>query len=284
MDAAFDWDELQLLNDIVAGGTLSAAARRRGVDQTTAARRLARLEARVGAPLFDRIGRRLVPAPVLAAALPQLAAMAAAAEDAGLAMRRNREEASGAVRISSLGLIHRALLAPALGDLARRHPRLVVDLVVEDRSVSFERREADLAVRLGRGPADDATIRRLGALAFALYRPAGVTPAGVVAYGRDQEELPEMAALAALRPDAPVLARSNRLDVLVEAAVATGAEAMLPEIVGDADPRLVPVDGTRGAARRDVYRLAHPARLKEPAVRAVAGWIDATLGRRLGRS
>ncbi len=30
---------------------------------------------------------------------------------------------------------------------------------------------ADLAVRLGRGPEDNATIRRLGRLAFALYRP-----------------------------------------------------------------------------------------------------------------
>ncbi len=282
MNAGLHWDELELLSEIISGGTLSEAARRLGVDQTTAARRLARIEKRLGAPLFDRIDRRMTPTPLLATIRPQLAAMASVAGEAGDRLQRSREEASGNVRVSSLGLIHRLLLAPALADLVADHPRLTVELVIEDRSVSFERREADLAVRLGRGPEDSATIRRLGSLPFALYRPANVeAPSGIVAYGLDQSELPEMAALAALRPNAPILARSNRLDVLAEAAIATGAEVMLPTLVGDADPRLIAMEGTRGSVRRDVFRLAHPERAREPAVRAVASWIDRTVSRRL---
>lgn len=282
MSAYLRWDDLELLHEILRGGTLSEAARRLGVDQTTAARRLARIEARLGAPLFDRIDRRLVPTPLLATIRSQLAAMASVAEDAGDRLRRSRKEASGNVRVSSLGIIHRLLLAPALGGLVAEHPRLTVELAIEDRSVSFERREADLAVRLGRGPEDSATIRRLGSLPFALYRPRDVEwTGGIVAYGADQADLPEMAALAALRPDAAVLVRSNRLDVLIETALATGAEVMMPTIAGDADGRLVEVGGTRGSAVRDVFRLAHPERAKEPAVRAVARWIDATVSRRL---
>jgi len=56
------------------------------------------------------------------------------------------------------------------------------------------------------------------------------------------------------------------------------------EVEGGAGGRLSEVAGTRGAAFRDVYRLAHPERGKEPAVRAVARWIDATVSRRLERS
>lgn len=279
------WDELELVAEIVAGGTLSEAARRLGVDQTTAARRLGRIEARLGAALFDRIDRRLRPTPLLRTILPQLSAMAAVAEEADDRLRQSRQEAAGSVRVSSLGLVHRHILAPALGNLAALHPDIEVDLTIEDRSVSFEDREADLAVRLGRGPEDNATIRRLGRLGFALYRPKeDVQPGTVVAYGQSYAELPEALALRVLRPEGRVIARSNRLDVLAEAAASAGAEIMLPTLMGDADDRFVEVAGTRGAAFRDVYRLAHPERSKKPSVRTVARWIDETVSRRLNKN
>lgn len=285
MGADLRWDELELVAEIVAGSTLSEAARRLGVDQTTAARRLSRIEARLGAALFDRIDRRLRPTPLLRTILPQLSAMAAVAEEAHRRLRQSREEAAGSVRVSSLGLIHKLILAPALGNLSALYPDIEVDLTIEDRSVSFEDREADLAVRLGRGPDDNATIRRLGRLGFALYRPReGSRSDTVVTYGQDYAELPEALALRVLRPNTRVVARSNRLDVLAEAAAATGAEVMLPTLMGDDDARFSQVAGTRGAAVRDVYRLAHPERGKAPSVRAVARWIDETVSRRLERS
>ncbi len=282
MNADLRWDELELVSEIVVGGTLSEAARQLGIDQTTAARRLNRIERRLGAALFDRIDRRLRPTPLLKTILPQLASMAAIAEEAGSRLRRLREEAAGTIRVSSVGLIHEKILAPTLGELAALHPNLEVELLTEERSVSFEEREADLAVRLGRGPEDNATIRRLGRLGFALYQPRdGAYPDRIVAYTQKFAEMPEAIALAALRPDARVIARSNHLGVLAEAAACTGAEVMLPTLMGDADGRLLEVAGTRGAAFRDVYRLAHPERGKTPAVRAVARWIDATVSRRL---
>lgn len=284
MNADIRWNDLELLSEIIAGGTLSEAARRLGVDQTTAARRLGRIEARLGSLLFDRIDRRLRPTPLLRTIQPQLTAMAAVAEETDNHLRRTREEAAGSVRVSSVGLIHQTILAPALGNLVAASPGIELDLMNEDRSVSFEGREADLAVRLGRGPEDNATIRRLGRLAFALYRPRTGTNAGaIVAYGREYAEMPEAIALSALRPDVRVAARSNHLDILVEAAASIGAEVMLPTLMGDADERFSEVEGTRGTAFRDVYRLAHPERAKAPAVRAVARWIDAEVSRRLDR-
>lgn len=285
MNADLRWDELELVSEIVIGGTLSEAARRLGVDQTTAARRLNRIETRLGAALFDRIDRRLRPTPLLKTILPQLASMAAIAEETGSHLRRLREEAAGTIRISSVGLVQETILAPALGDLAALHPDLEIELVTEERSVSFEEREADLAVRLGRGPEDNATIRRLGRLGFALYRPTeSAQPGSIVAYTQKFADMPEAIALSALRPDARVVARSNHLGVLAEAAASTGAEVMLPTLMGDVDGRFSEVAGTRGAAFRDVYRLAHPERSRMPAVRTVARWIDATVSHRLRTS
>ncbi len=52
---AESWSELELLERLISGRTLSAAARSLGVDQTTVSRRLAAFERRLGTRLFDRV-------------------------------------------------------------------------------------------------------------------------------------------------------------------------------------------------------------------------------------
>ncbi|MGL4975431.1 MAG: helix-turn-helix domain-containing protein, partial [Bosea sp. (in: a-proteobacteria)] len=53
MNADLEWADLQLLGLLAQAGTLSAAGRALGIDQTTASRRLARIEHRLGSQLFD---------------------------------------------------------------------------------------------------------------------------------------------------------------------------------------------------------------------------------------
>ncbi|WP_237152508.1 LysR family transcriptional regulator [Oryzibacter oryziterrae] len=276
MNADLNWDDLQLLGAMARAGTLSAAARTLGVDQTTAARRLARIEARMGEPLFDRINGRHVPTPLLNEALAPLAAMADAARLSEAALHRSRAEMRGTVRISSVGLIISDMLAPAIGSFTAEHPAVVLELMVEDQSVSFARREADISLRLGRGPDDLASIRKLGTLPFHLYRPsAGATAGRIVTYDDSLSATPEMQLLARLRPDAAVVARSNRLDVLIAAALATGAEVMLPDFIGQADPRFTAT--AADTSSREVFRLSHPDRARLAAVEAAIAWVDATI-------
>ncbi len=67
MDAEGGWADLELAQRIARAGTLSGAARALGVNQTTASRRLAALERRLGVALFDRVGGRLAPTSALGA-------------------------------------------------------------------------------------------------------------------------------------------------------------------------------------------------------------------------
>ena len=59
-----NWDDLRFLVTLGREGTLAAAARRLGVDQTTVARRLRALEACLGTPLFERLRGQLTPTPM----------------------------------------------------------------------------------------------------------------------------------------------------------------------------------------------------------------------------
>ncbi|WP_204276897.1 hypothetical protein, partial [Escherichia coli] len=60
--------------------------------------------------------------------------------------------------------------------------------------------------------------------------------------------LPEMQLLDRLRPKARVVLKSGQLEVLIAAAVALGGELMLPEPVGDGEPRLMRAEDTEAVA------------------------------------
>ncbi|MBN8940252.1 MAG: LysR family transcriptional regulator [Rhizobiales bacterium] len=271
------WDDLELLRRIVDAGTLTQAGRALGVDQTTAARRLARIERQLGMTLFDRIGGRLVATPVLAGAMEHLKAMAEAAHRSQAALRHTKAALDGRVRISSLSFVLTHVLAPMVGRLHDAHPLITLDFVSEARNVNFERREADISIRLARPTDEQAIARRLGAVRFRLYRAAGAAHAGapVVRYDDAFAHLPEMQLLDRLRPKARVVLKSGQLEVLIEAAVALGGELMLPEPVGDGEPRLMRAGDAEAVADRELFLLIHPDRRRADNVAAVVRWIEA---------
>ena len=63
MHASMDWNNLRFLLAVVREGSLRAAARRLGVDQSTLSRRIASLERNLGTRLFDRLPSGLAPTP-----------------------------------------------------------------------------------------------------------------------------------------------------------------------------------------------------------------------------
>jgi DNA-binding transcriptional LysR family regulator len=83
-------------------------------------------------------------------------------------------EQRGHVRVTSVGFVLAHALAPALGALAQDHPGVRVEFLAEDRNLNFERREADVAVRLGPSAEHSTRVRKLGEIGFRLRRPASV--------------------------------------------------------------------------------------------------------------
>ncbi|MGL4241163.1 MAG: LysR substrate-binding domain-containing protein, partial [Beijerinckiaceae bacterium] len=150
-----------------------------------------------------------------------------------------------------------------------------IAFIAEDRNASFERREADIAIRFA-GPEDPvALMTRLGSVTFRRYRAhsAAGDPAPIVRYADDLSHLPEMRLLDALRPGAQPVARTNRLDILKEAAASLAGEAMLPEQDGDRDGRFQRADPEATKAERPLFLLVHPDRRNAPSVSAVVDWI-----------
>lgn len=164
-----NWDDVRYFASFAASGSLSGAARALNVEHATIARRIAALEGELNLKLVDRRGRKLL----LTAAGARIAAisdkMEAGAEEILRHARSAASELSGQVTISAPPAFAAAMLAAPLATLRRRHPDLSVFVSSDVRTVSLERREADVAIRLSRPDHGDLTAVKLGEMPFRLY-------------------------------------------------------------------------------------------------------------------
>ena len=279
-----DWDALQLVAVLREEGSSAGAARRLGIDQTTASRRLARLEHDLGLPLFDRVERRLVARPITEGLAGDLAALAATVDRIAARLGDERSALSGTVTVSTVDMVAGRFLAPRLGRFRAEHPgiRLIFDL--DDANVSIAAREADVAIRLARPTADTAVVRRLGDLAFGFYGPSDATEPErlpLAAYGDGLAHVPESRWLARHFPDESIGLAADRGELLLEA-IAAGHRGLLPRVMGDADPRLVRLETAAPPPSREIWSMVHPDRRGDTAVAAVVEWVAEAVRTGLG--
>src|SRR5215470_11105840 len=286
-----NWDDLRHLLAVARAGTLAAAARRLGVDQTTVARRLAALEKALGVQLFERNDGLLRPTQAGERALARAAA--AEQEIQGLAQGVARADAvpAGLVRLTAVPILVNRLLIPALPALARRHPQIRLELIAEPRNLSLTRREADLALRLARPESGAGVVaRRIGHLDYAVYgavygprRKAGGRTARRlpwITYEEGQGHLPQARwiATAAKEEGLAPLAVSDA-EALVHAIRAGLGKSLLPCFAGDASAGLRRLGAP--VLRRELWLLAHREQRHHGRITAVIDWIEETAARLL---
>ena len=176
-----DWDHVRVFLAVARAGQFVAGARRLRLDHATASRRVAAMEAELGAKLFDRrtTGARLTSAGerfFAAAEQMESAFLHAQGEVSGLDV-----ELSGDVRIGAPDGFSTYYLVEALGPFIVRNPGLRVQLLPLPRLTPLARREVDIVVGLdkpesGRFVARKLTDYTLGLYASAAYLDANGPP------------------------------------------------------------------------------------------------------------
>ena len=165
----FDWNDARYFLAIARARSLSGAGRALKVEQSTVGRRLQALERALGARLFDRTPAGYL----LTSAGDGLLAHAERIEDEALSAERSllgrESRVAGEVRMTTPQAFGNLLIAPLLARLHARQPEVVVELLADNANLSLTKREADLAMRLGRPNQPLLIIRRLGDVANGIY-------------------------------------------------------------------------------------------------------------------
>lgn len=115
-------------------GSLTAAAEELGYAQPSVSEQIRSLEKTLGAPLFRRVGRGVVPTTVGDSLRPHAEATIAAAEEARRAVQRVTSFETGTIRFGMFGTARLYAGAGLVADVLARHPGVRVELIGQNSS------------------------------------------------------------------------------------------------------------------------------------------------------
>lgn len=199
--AKLNFRELEVLQTLLAEGTVSLASRKLNVTQPAVSMMLRQAEARLGFPLFDRIGNRLVPTEQLREIAPLLGSLFTQMDDLSTQVARVRSGQLGILRIGATAALSGAFVDDALYLFQSRAPQVTVSLhAVPNSSVisGIEQGRFDIGIAYSRTTAPDTSFRIIGSTEAVCLMLAGHALAG------EKEVRPEHLAdqrLLSYRPD-----------------------------------------------------------------------------------
>lgn len=155
------WDDLKIFLAVARSESLSGAGRQLKVDPATVGRRVARLEAAYGAPLFAKsptgyaltdTGQRLMSHAVRAEQAMQSAAEEIRGRSGGL---------TGQIRLGAPDGSANFLLPQVCDRISDDNPELDIQIVALPRVFNLTRREADMVVAVSRPTAGRLTVQKV---------------------------------------------------------------------------------------------------------------------------
>jgi DNA-binding transcriptional LysR family regulator len=280
-----EWDDFKHFLVVARSGSLSEAARVLKTSPATVGRRIAALEDRLGARLFDRGQTGYA----LTESGEAIRLKAEDVEEAVLSVEREafgRDlRATGKVRVATAEDIATFVIVPRLPEFQRTYPGIVLEIVAGWDVANLTRREADIAIRTVRPTQGNVVIRQVGVWNCAVYVAKAYAAKRDLKLGlndfRDIDVI-TWTEESSFRGgnwfddharDAPVVLAANSRHIQYAACKAGLGAAILPCLAADRDPdliRLLPPERVRSV---DLWLVAHQDLVRMARVRAVLDYL-----------
>jgi DNA-binding transcriptional LysR family regulator len=200
-------DDLYLFVRVVEARGFSAAERATGIAKSRLSRRIAALEARLGARLVHRDTHSFDLTPLGETVYRHARNMVAEAESAQAAVNEALAEPTGLLRINASLLMGETILGGLLAEFAKQYPKVRIHLTLTNRYVDLVAERIDLAFRAANAPleSEDVVAREL-----ALAPNVLVGSPELIARCGDPADPAALAALPCLAYGAPEIVRDWR--------------------------------------------------------------------------
>jgi len=260
-----DWDNIRFFLAVARTGSISAAAEKLGVNQSTVSRRINSFEEEMNVRLFERLSTGYQ----LTDEGEELQQRAVRIEEEALAIERNimgkNIELEGPVRLTTSLVMVNYLLMPMLKAFNKQYPGIELQLDLSDNIYNLSQREADVALRVTLDPAPENLIgRELGQIELAVYGEKGYLRKYVGAVkkrplkwiGEDNRD-PRPRWLHNHIDPLELVMRTNDVLATVTAVKHGFGVGRLPTFVGDAIPELIRFEDSPALSKKPLWLLTH---------------------------
>lgn len=240
-------ESMALFIDAIEAGSLSAAARRRGLSVSMAGKHLAQLEGMLDARLLHRSTRRLSLTDVGQAYYLRCKRILEDVDEADQEARAAQQGVQGVMRVAApvtFGALH---LGDVMALFLQQHPSVNIEVMLSDRYVDLLASGIDVAIRIGRLPDSGLVSRQLAPCRMVFCAaPCFLTRVGAPRTVADVQGLPRLAFSEAVSsgdwsltdPEGqahvicgPLRLSANNTQMLLGAAVAGAGVAYGPSFV-----------------------------------------------------
>lgn len=269
-----DWEDLKTVLCLQRGGSLAAAAKILGVNYTTVARRVDRLELSLDVKLFDRLASGYVVTDAGLEVARYASEMESRQDSLYRALRAQRETLRGPLKITAPQLLISSHLMPVLDEFTKLYPDVDLAVLASNELLNLNRREADIAIRVSDKPADTLVGQRLTKQKSAVYASPAVAeiikdnPRRMIDWiGFNDWSKPPPDALSNY-PNNRMKIRFDDMSVAIAAAEAGLGVIGMPMFLGNTNRHLVQVPVRKPRKYPDIWVLSHRDLRADPGVSA----------------
>jgi DNA-binding transcriptional LysR family regulator len=163
-----DWDKLRIFHAVAESGSLTSAGRTLSLSQSAVSRQITTLEESLSVSLFRRHARGLVLTEqglILHEATKDIFMRLSLIKGQLMDTRRLPE---GPLTVTVSEFIATTWLAPRLGEFREQYPKIQLTIIIDDKVLNLNRREADAAIRLYAPKETGLVQRHLASIGFHL--------------------------------------------------------------------------------------------------------------------
>lgn len=282
-----NWDNLRYVLMVAEKGSIAAAARELGVNRTTVLRRINTFQDNLNCRIFERSDSGYILTPEA----EKMIDAAREVENTLFNMQRqiagHELRLEGELRVTTTDTLMVSLIGPHLAGFNRKHPHIVVDVVMTNSILDLSRRDADIAIRPTKSPEPPLLGRRVADVRFNIYASHSYTKFTKrsnlfkqqwIGFETSLQSTPPGKWLEASIPRENICLRGDSFIALKVAAENGMGLALLPHYLGDSSDLLqrhpTPIDElTTG-----LWLITHPDLTRSAKINAFMDYFTDALG------
>lgn len=272
-----NWDDLRYVLAVADEGSVSGAARILGVNHATVIRRIAAFEERHGSEIFERtpLGYQIPQSRQLV--INAIREVYGAVEAVERTLVGSDAQVSGVIRLTSTDSLAVSILPQVIAGLGAASPGLSFELHSTNAHLDLSRLHADITIRPSQRLSEELIGERAGTLRVAVYAPRGWPDAPQLSLRGNLARTQSGEWNESQIKEDEVVNGSDSFVVLREMVGQRIGRAVLPEILGENDPRLEKIDVLPPHTEIPIWVASHADFGDSPRLRKVRDMLATAL-------